>query len=37
MSIAAVISMIAITGTVVGGFVFFLALAMKKEAGGEEE
>ncbi|MTI27299.1 MetS family NSS transporter small subunit [Fulvivirga kasyanovii] len=32
MSTAAIISMILIVGTVVGGFIFFLRLAMKKEA-----
>ncbi len=31
MSIGAIISMIFIIGTVVGGFLFFLRLAMKKE------
>jgi len=32
MSLGAIISMIIIVGTVVGGFLFFLRLAMKKEA-----
>lgn len=32
MSTAAIISMILIVGTVVGGFVYFLRLAMKKES-----
>lgn len=32
MSTAAIISMILIVGTVVGGFIFFLRLAMKKES-----
>lgn len=31
MSIGAIISMIVIIGSVVGGFVFFVRLAMKKE------
>ncbi|MBL6447083.1 MetS family NSS transporter small subunit [Fulvivirga sp. 29W222] len=32
MSTAAIISMILIVGTVMGGFIFFLRLAMKKES-----
>lgn len=32
MSIAAIISMVCILGTVAGGFVYFLTLAMKNEA-----
>lgn len=31
MSIASIISMIIIVGTIVGGFAYFLTIAMKKE------
>lgn len=31
MSVGSIISMIAIVGTIVGGFAYFLSIAMKKE------
>jgi hypothetical protein len=31
MSVSAIISMVLICGTVAGGFIYFLALAIKKE------
>lgn len=37
MSTAAIISMILIVGTVVGGFAYFLTLAMKKEVTRKKE
>lgn len=36
MSIGAIISMTIIVGTIIGGFSFFLWLAMKKESAGKE-
>ncbi|MEQ8925225.1 MAG: MetS family NSS transporter small subunit [Fulvivirga sp.] len=33
MSVGAIISMVGIIGVVLGGFIFFLRLAMKKEGG----
>ncbi|ELR70256.1 hypothetical protein C900_03941 [Fulvivirga imtechensis AK7] len=37
MSTAAIISMILIVGTVVGGFIYFLGLAMKRESSRKKE
>lgn len=31
MSLASVVSMLLIVGTIVGGFIYFLTVAMKKE------
>lgn len=37
MTTGAIISMILIVGLVVGGFIFFLRLAMKKESGKNQQ
>lgn len=37
MSISAIISMVLIVGSVAGGFVYFLWLAMKKEGSRKQE